>query len=134
MNTYSRVLVALSDPTRRALFEKLRARPRSVGELADELPVSQPAVSQHLRVLREAGLVECRAVGTKRVYRPSVDGVRALRSYVETLWDDVLEAFKVAQDEAEGCGTRSGGTGVESKGGIDEPDDEKRRSHGGEHR
>jgi DNA-binding transcriptional ArsR family regulator len=117
VDTYSKVLVALSDPTRRALFEKLRARPRSVGELANELPVSQPAVSQHLRVLREAGLVECRAVGTKRVYRPSVDGVRALRSYVEMLWDDVLDAFKVAQDEAEGCRTGSGETGVESKGG-----------------
>lgn len=100
MNTYSSVLAALSDPTRRAVFEKLRARPRSVGELADELPVSQPAVSQHLRVLREAGLVEWQAVGARRVYRPSVDGIRALRSYVETLWDDVLDAFKAAQDEA----------------------------------
>lgn len=102
MNTYSKVLVALSDPTRRALFEKLRVRPRSVGELAAELPVSQPAVSQHLRVLREAGLVEWQALGTRRVYRPSVEGIRALRAYVESLWDDVLGAFKAAQDEAEG--------------------------------
>lgn len=107
MITYSDVLVALSDPTRRALFEKVRARPRSVGELAAELPVSQPAVSQHLRVLREAGLVECRAIGTRRVYRPSVEGVRALRSYVESLWDDVLGAFKAAQDEAESRATRA---------------------------
>jgi DNA-binding transcriptional ArsR family regulator len=101
VSTYPKVLVALSDPTRRALFEKLRARPRSVGELASELPVSQPAVSQHLRVLREAGLVEWQALGTRRVYRPRADGVRALRAYVESLWDDVLEAFKLAQDEAE---------------------------------
>ena len=101
MDAYSKVLVALSDPTRRALYEKLRARPRSVGELAAELPVSQPAVSQHLRVLREAGLVEWQAVGTRRVYRPKPDGVRALRAYVESLWDDVLGAFKAAQDGAE---------------------------------
>lgn len=101
MSTYTKVLVALSDPTRRALFEKLRARPRSVGELTSELPVSQPAVSQHLRVLREAGLVEWQAVGARRVYRPKPDGVKALRAYVESLWDDVLEAFKLAQDAAE---------------------------------
>jgi DNA-binding transcriptional ArsR family regulator len=99
VNTYSKVLVALSDPTRRALFEMLRVRPRSVGELAAKLPVSQPAVSQHLRVLREAGLVEWQALGTRRVYRPRTEGVRALRAYVESLWDDALEAFKLAQDE-----------------------------------
>jgi DNA-binding transcriptional ArsR family regulator len=113
VNTYSKVLVALSDPTRRALFEKLRARPRSVGELAAELPVSQPAVSQHLRVLREAGLVEWRALGTRRVYRPSAEGVRALRAYVESLWDDVLEAFKAAQDETDGDETRTDGDNVD---------------------
>ena len=78
------------------------ARPRSVGELAAELPVSQPAVSQHLRVLREAGLVEWRAEGARRVYRPGGEGIRALRAYVESLWDDVLDAFKTAQDEAAG--------------------------------
>lgn len=106
MYTYSNVLVALSDPTRRALFEKIRARPRSVGELASELPVSQPAVSQHLRVLREAGLVEWQALGTRRVYRPRPDGIRVLRAYVESLWDDALEAFKLAQDEAHTGTTR----------------------------
>lgn len=99
--TYSTVLNALSDPTRRALYDMLRERPRYVGELADRLPVSQPAVSQHLRVLREAGLVEWRPVGTRRVYQPSPEGVRALRDYVESLWDDVLGAFKAAHDEAE---------------------------------
>jgi DNA-binding transcriptional ArsR family regulator len=99
--TYSTVLNALSDPTRRALYDMLRERPRSVGELADRLPVSQPAVSQHLRILREAGLVEWQAVGTRRIYQPSVEGIRALRAYVESLWDDVLGAFKTAQDEAE---------------------------------
>ena len=99
--TYSTVLTALSDPTRRALYDMLRERPRSVGELADRLPVTQPAVSQHLRVLREAGLVEWHAVGTRRIYQPSVEGLRALRAYVEALWDDVLGAFKTAQDDAE---------------------------------
>ncbi|MCZ6916327.1 MAG: metalloregulator ArsR/SmtB family transcription factor [Gemmatimonadetes bacterium] len=94
MTTYSTVLDALADRTRRAVLEQLRQGPRSVGELAAKLPVSQPAVSQHLRVLREAGLVEAEPEGTRRIYRVSPAGLRTLRAYVDSFWTDVFEAFK----------------------------------------
>jgi DNA-binding transcriptional ArsR family regulator len=85
---------ALGDPTRRAIFEQLRSGPRSVGEIAAELPVSRPAVSQHLRVLKEAGLVTERRNGTRRLYRLDPDGLGELRRYVEEYWTDALAAFK----------------------------------------
>jgi DNA-binding transcriptional ArsR family regulator len=85
---------ALGDPTRRAIFEQLRSGPRSVGEVAAELPVSRPAVSQHLRVLKEAGLVTERRNGTRRLYRLDPDGLGELRRYVEEYWTDALAAFK----------------------------------------
>ena len=87
---------ALGDPTRRAIFERLAGRPRSVGELAAELPVSRPAVSQHLKVLKEAGLVSDRADGTRRLYRVEPGGVGALRDYLDRFWDQALAAFKGA--------------------------------------
>jgi DNA-binding transcriptional ArsR family regulator len=87
-------LTALGDPTRRAIFEQLRGGPRSVGELANSLPVSRPAVSQHLRVLREAGLVSDRRDGTRRLYRVAPQGVAELRDYVNGFWDEVLAEFK----------------------------------------
>src|ERR671914_1073642 len=87
-------LTALGDPTRRAIFEQLRGGPRSVGELANSLPVSRPAVSQHLRVLREAGLVSDRRDGTRRLYRVAPEGVAELREYVNGFWDEVLAEFK----------------------------------------
>ncbi len=90
---YGDALAALADPTRRAVFEKLRQRPRTVGELASELPVSQPAVSQHLRRLREAHLVEERREGTRRYYRVSAIGLNELRDYLDGFWGDVLSAF-----------------------------------------
>lgn len=89
---------ALGDPTRREIFERLRDGPRSVGELANGLPVSRPAVSQHLRVLREAGLVTGRAVGTRRLYEVDREGLCELRDWFDTFWKDVLAAFA---DEAE---------------------------------
>jgi DNA-binding transcriptional ArsR family regulator len=89
-------LGVLGDPTRRAIFELLARRPRSVGELAGELPVSRPAVSQHLRVLKDAGLVIDRPVGTRRVYQLNPTGVAALRSYLDTIWDNALTAFHKA--------------------------------------
>ena len=98
--TYAIALNALANPTRRAVFERLRRRARSVGELANELPVSQPAISQHLKVLREAGLVEVRKDGARRIYRADAQGLRELRAYVESLWDDVLAAY--ADSEFEG--------------------------------
>ena len=85
----------LGDPTRRAVFEELRNGPRAVGEIAAKLPVSRPAVSQHLRVLKEAGLVIDRQNGTRRLYRVDPDGLAELRAYLETFWNDALAQFKV---------------------------------------
>jgi DNA-binding transcriptional ArsR family regulator len=91
---------ALGDPTRRAIFERLAAGPKPVGELAKELPVSRPAVSQHLRVLRDAGLVSERPDGTRRIYRVDPTGVGALRAYFDGFWDALLADFK-AEAEAQ---------------------------------
>jgi DNA-binding transcriptional ArsR family regulator len=99
--TASDVLDALGDPTRRAVLELLRTGERPVGELAAALPVSRPAVSQHLRVLRGAGLVTERRDGTRRLYRVDPVGLTALRTYLETYWNDVLAAFKDAADGRE---------------------------------
>ena len=93
---------ALADPTRRAVFERLRAGPRPVGELARGLPVSRPAVSQHLRVLKEAGLVTERKEGTRRLYQVDPGGLETLRAYFEEFWTDALAAFKAAADAEEG--------------------------------
>jgi DNA-binding transcriptional ArsR family regulator len=92
-------LTALGDPTRRAIFERLAERPRAVGELASELPVSRPAVSQHLRVLKDAGLVADRAEGTRRIYQVDPEGVDALRAYLDGFWKRSLTAFKRAAEE-----------------------------------
>jgi DNA-binding transcriptional ArsR family regulator len=93
---YSTALTALADPTRRRLYERLRRRPHTVGELARLARVTQPAVSQHLRVLRQARLVTDRREGTRRHYRATTDGLAELRRYVESLWDDVLAAYAAA--------------------------------------
>jgi DNA-binding transcriptional ArsR family regulator len=87
---------ALGDPTRRAIFERLAAGPRAVGELASELPVSRPAVSQHLKVLKDAGLVVDTKDGTRRLYRLDPSGVGALRAYFDAFWTQALAAFKEA--------------------------------------
>jgi DNA-binding transcriptional ArsR family regulator len=84
---------ALGDPTRRSIFERLRGGPLSVGELADGLPVSRPAVSQHLRVLEQAGLVSHRPNGRRNVYRVEPDGLAGLRAYFDQFWGDALERF-----------------------------------------
>jgi DNA-binding transcriptional ArsR family regulator len=85
---------ALGDPTRRAIFERLAERPRAVGELAGELPVSRPAVSQHLKVLKDAGLVVDRRAGTRRIYQLNADGVGALRADLDRFWNQALAAYK----------------------------------------
>lgn len=96
-------LEALADPTRRAVFELLREGPRAVGDLARDLPVSRPAVSQHLRVLKEAGLVSERRNGTRRLYRIDPSGVEALRAYFEAFWTTALASFKAtAENETQG--------------------------------
>jgi DNA-binding transcriptional ArsR family regulator len=84
----------LGDPTRRAIFEVLARRPCSVQELADQLPVSRPAVSQHLRVLKDGGLVISRAEGTRRIYRLNPEGVTALRTWLDGVWSDALTGFQ----------------------------------------
>jgi DNA-binding transcriptional ArsR family regulator len=85
---------ALGDPTRRAIFERIAERPRAVVELARELPISRPAVSQHLKVLKDAGLVMDHAAGTRRVYSLNPEGVGALRTDLERFWRSALAAFK----------------------------------------
>lgn len=89
----------LGDATRRAIFERLARGPCSVGELAAELPVTRPAVSQHLRVLKDAGLVFDRPDGTRRLYQLDPDGVGALRAYVDQFWTQALAAFKDAAEQ-----------------------------------
>jgi DNA-binding transcriptional ArsR family regulator len=93
----------LGDATRRTIFERLVERPRAVGELAGELPVTRPAVSQHLRVLKDAGLVFDRAEGTRRVYAVSAEGLERLRGDLDRFWTQALAAFKtVAERSAKG--------------------------------
>jgi len=90
---------ALGDPTRRAIFERLAERPRAVGELARELPVSRPAVSQHLKVLKDAGLVIDRPAGTRRIYQLNPDGLGALRAQLDRFWSQALAAYKQAVEQ-----------------------------------
>ena len=90
---YEDSLSALADPTRRSVFEAIAAQPRSVGALADALPVSRPAVSQHLKVLSDAGLVQAEPQGTRRVYSVRMEGLADLRAYLDQFWDDVLGRF-----------------------------------------
>jgi len=90
---------ALGDPTRRAIFERLAGEPRAVGEIARELPVSRPAVSQHLKVLKQAGLVVDRRAGNRRIYQVNPDGVGALRAYLDQFWNRALTGFKAAVEQ-----------------------------------
>ena len=101
---YDRALAALADPTRRRIFERLGSGPQSVGAIARRMPISRPAVSQHLKVLKEAGLVADRPEGTRRVYYIDPEGLGALRAWLDGFWDEALLAFR-AQVEAE---TRAG--------------------------
>jgi DNA-binding transcriptional ArsR family regulator len=98
---YAIAMDALGDPTRRAIFERLRGGPRSVGELAEGLPVSRPAVSQHLRVLKEAQLVTERREGTRRIYSLNPGGLLELRDYFDQFWDQMLADFKTAAERKE---------------------------------
>lgn len=92
--TLARAFTALADPTRRAVFERVAARPHAVRELADQLPVSRPAVSQHLKVLAEAGLVVARSEGTSRIYELDPRGLEGLRDYLDGFWNRSLTAFR----------------------------------------
>ncbi len=95
---YALAMDALGDGTRRQILERLRRGPRAVGELAADLPVSRPAVSQHLRVLKEAGLVTERRNGTRRLYRVDHEGLAEVRDYFDRFWTDVLAAFQAAAE------------------------------------
>lgn len=108
MNTYGTthadVLDALGDPTRRAILELVAERPRAVGELADQLPVSRPAVSQHLRTLKNADLVRDRPEGTRRIYQINAGGVALARAYLDRFWDEALGAFANAVEDSNDTG------------------------------
>jgi DNA-binding transcriptional ArsR family regulator len=91
---------ALGDPTRRAIFQRVAERPRAVGELAGELPVSRPAVSQHLKVLKDAGLVVDRASGTRRIYAVDPDGVASLRAQLDRFWTQALATYKQVVEQS----------------------------------
>jgi DNA-binding transcriptional ArsR family regulator len=99
VTTYgARALDALGDPTRRAVLERLRGGARSVGQIAEGLDVSRPAVSQHLKILKEARLVTDRAEGTRRLYAINTRGIEAARKWLDGLWDEALAAFKAAAE------------------------------------
>lgn len=101
-NKVSRAWTALADPTRRRVFERLAHGPRAVNEIAARLPVSRPAVSQHLKVLKAAGLVVVRQEGTRRLYQVDPQGLAPLREYLDSFWDQALAAFKAAAEKEEG--------------------------------
>src|SRR5215475_1405219 len=105
--TYGTALTALADPTRRRVFERLKSGPQSVGAIARRMPVSRPAVSQHLKVLKEAGLVADRPEGTRRLYYIDPNGLGALRQWLDQFWDQALTAFQ-AEVERETSQRRDG--------------------------
>jgi DNA-binding transcriptional ArsR family regulator len=100
MANADRAFSALTDPTRRAVFERLRHGARPVGEIARGLPVSRPAVSQHLKVLKEAGLVDDRSEGTRRIYRIDPKGLGKMRAWLDQFWDSALDAFAAEVERA----------------------------------
>ncbi|MHB1206934.1 MAG: ArsR/SmtB family transcription factor [Rhodospirillaceae bacterium] len=102
MTYHSAAFAALADPTRREILERLREGPRAVGALAATLPISRPAVSQHLKVLKDAGLVADEADGTRRVYHIDPHGLAALRVWLDQFWDDALLAFKAEAEKPKG--------------------------------
>ena len=103
--TYEAALSALADSTRRKVFEQLRSGPQTVGAIARRMPVSRPAVSQHLKVLKEAGLVADQPEGTRRVYYIDPDGLGSLRAWLDQFWDQALAAFKAEAEGSAGADT-----------------------------
>jgi len=106
VKTYGRQFDALGDPTRRAILEQLVRGPLTVGELASRVPVSRPAVSQHLRVLKDARLVIDHQSGTRRIYQVSPDGIAKMRAYLDTFWEHALEQLKVTAEQQTRKGKR----------------------------
>jgi DNA-binding transcriptional ArsR family regulator len=101
MTNVAAAMTALGDPTRQAILERLAGGPLAVGELAAELPVTRPAVSQHLKVLKDAGLVVDRKVGTRRLYQVDPQALADLRAYFDAFWDQALAAFRTAAESQE---------------------------------
>jgi DNA-binding transcriptional ArsR family regulator len=99
MDAVGPVLIALADPTRRAILQGLRSRPRAVAEIARDFSVSRPAVSQHLKILQDAGLLRCHRTGRQNFYALDLRGMTVVRNYVESFWDEVLGAFQAAAIE-----------------------------------
>ena len=97
---YGNALTVLADPTRRKVFERLRAGPRPVNVLAAGLPVSRPAVSQHLKALKDAGLVDERSEGVRRIYSLRREGLMELREWLDSFWGDALEAFRLEAEQS----------------------------------
>lgn len=105
---YATAIAVLADPTRRQVFERLRAGPLAVSALAEGMPVSRPAVSQHLKALKDAGLVAERSEGVRRIYSLRPEGLRDLRDWLESFWDEALDAFKAeAEKSAKRVGPKS---------------------------
>ena|ERR1700736_2537393 len=105
--TYVNALAALADPTRRQVFEQLRSGPKPVGRIAQAMPVSRPAVSQHLRVLKDAGLVREEQDGARRLYSIDPAGLGPLRRWLDQFWDHALDAFQAEVDRAQPAARRS---------------------------
>src|SRR4051795_8148808 len=97
---YAKALAVLADPTRRQVFERLRRGPCGVNAIADAMPVSRPAVSQHVKVLKDAGLVEERSEGVRRIYSLRREGLAELRDWLDSFWDDALEAFRIEAEKS----------------------------------
>lgn len=116
---YEAALTALADPTRRQVFEQLRGGPRAVGEIAQDMPVSRPAVSQHLKVLKLAGLVNDRADGTRRVYYIDPAGLGEIRKWFDQFWDEALVAFQAEVERASAAGA------AKPKSRQDEPNNKR---------
>lgn len=119
--TYLDALQAIADPTRRLVFERLRRGPLPVGRLAEGIPVTRPAVSQHLRVLERAGLVRAHPEGTRRIYAIDARGLEELRRYLDSFWDDVLQAFAAGEDDEAPQEKKrtAGGRKAKKRGGRD---------------
>jgi DNA-binding transcriptional ArsR family regulator len=101
MSASSNAFNALGDPTRRAIFEKLHKRPMAVVDIADGLPVSRPAVSQHLKVLKDAKLISLKTNGNKNIYELNREGILAMRDYLDKFWDEALVNFKQLAEQTE---------------------------------
>jgi DNA-binding transcriptional ArsR family regulator len=129
MANASHALQALADPTRREIFERLARAPSAVGELASALPVSRPAVSQHLKVLKDAGLVIHRTHGTRNVYEVDPKGLGALRAWLDQFWTEALDAFKAEVEKNEPSPTQpQGGAQLSAAPAPTSPSDPKLRN------